>query len=109
MTTGGTDMDRLLWQAALAAALGCLVGVGPAPAGDCPGSDCAGSQPGGPTPPTPPRRHPFAFIADALRPNRFPPVPPGATEMPPGFPPVNNDPSSRPVCDFLRGRPLLCW
>jgi hypothetical protein len=42
--------------------------------------------------------------------DEFPKVPPGATELPPGVPPVDNSPSKRPLRDWLfRHRPLGCW
>ncbi len=40
----------------------------------------------------------------------FPRTPPGATELPPGHPPVDNSPSKNPLHDWWhRGRPLGCW
>ena len=40
----------------------------------------------------------------------FPKTPPAATELPPGYPPVDNSPSRHPFLDFCRrGRPLGCW
>ncbi len=40
----------------------------------------------------------------------FPRTPPGANELPPGHPPVDNSPSKTPILDFLRfKRPLGCW
>jgi hypothetical protein len=40
----------------------------------------------------------------------YPHVPPGATELPPGAPPVDNSPSHHPVWDWVRyHRPLGCW
>ncbi len=40
----------------------------------------------------------------------FPKVPASATELPPGYPPVDNSPSSQPLRDRVRvGRPLLHW
>lgn len=43
-------------------------------------------------------------------PGYYPRTPVGARELPPGYPPVNNDPSDRPVRDWWReGRPLGCW
>jgi hypothetical protein len=40
----------------------------------------------------------------------FPRTPPGANELPPGHPPVDNSPSKKPLRDFFRyGRPLGCW
>lgn len=41
---------------------------------------------------------------------RYPRVPPGATELPPGYPPVPDTPSRQPLRDWCRyGRPLGCW
>jgi hypothetical protein len=40
----------------------------------------------------------------------FPRIHPGQTELPPGYPPVNNAPSPTPLKDYHRyGRPLGCW
>src|SRR5262245_49786533 len=40
----------------------------------------------------------------------FPRTPPQATELPPGVPPVNSGPSTRPLRDYCQyGRPLGCW
>jgi hypothetical protein len=51
--------------------------------------------------------------APGAAPSQHPPFPkthPGATELPPGAPPVDNSPSKRPIRDWLRyHRPLGCW
>jgi hypothetical protein len=40
----------------------------------------------------------------------FPRIHPGQTELPPGYPPVDNRPSPTPLKDYHRyGRPLGCW
>jgi hypothetical protein len=40
----------------------------------------------------------------------FPRIHPGQTELPPGYPPVDNSPSPTPLRDYYRyGRPLGCW
>jgi len=40
----------------------------------------------------------------------FPRTPPGANELPPGHPPVDNSPSKRPLRDAVTvHRPLGCW
>ena len=40
----------------------------------------------------------------------FPRLHPGQTELPPGYPPVDNSPSPTPLRDYFRlGRPLGCW
>jgi hypothetical protein len=43
-------------------------------------------------------------------PGYWPKTPAGARELPPGYPPVNNDHSPTPVRDWwYNGRPLTCW
>lgn len=40
----------------------------------------------------------------------FPRIHPGQTELPPGYPPVDNSPSPTPLRDYARyGRPVGCW
>jgi hypothetical protein len=40
----------------------------------------------------------------------YPRTPSQATELPPGYPPVDSSPSKRPLRDWWRdGRPLGCW
>src|SRR5262245_52860996 len=59
----------------------------------------------------------IAMLAAALLPaghafaqKPFPKTPPGANELPPGHPPVDNSPTKKPIRDLLRyGRPLGCW
>jgi hypothetical protein len=50
-----------------------------------------------------------AGLACAIGPE-FPRTPPGATELPPGHPGVDNSPVKHPLLEFVRrGRPLCCW
>jgi hypothetical protein len=40
----------------------------------------------------------------------FPRTPPGANELPPGYPAIDNSPSRTPIRDWIGyGRPLDCW
>jgi hypothetical protein len=40
----------------------------------------------------------------------WPHIPAGSTELPPGYPPLDNSPSRHPIRDWWHtGRPLFCW
>jgi hypothetical protein len=42
--------------------------------------------------------------------DQYPRTPPGATELPPGHPPVDSSPSRHPIWDKVcKCRPLSCW
>jgi hypothetical protein len=59
-----------------------------------------------PDPPPQRERH----VPPQPGPGYWPRTPAGARELPPGYPPVNNDHSPTPIRDFLyNGRPLGCW
>ena len=52
----------------------------------------------------------WAGLARAEGPNYYPRTPPGAQELPPGYPPIDSTPSRQPIRDWLsNGRPLGCW
>ena len=53
----------------------------------------------------------MAGLSRAGEPNPYyPKTPAGATELPPGYPPVDSSPSKHPLLDWWRyGKPLFCW
>jgi hypothetical protein len=52
----------------------------------------------------------WAGLARAQEPAPYPRTPPQATELPPGYPPVDSTPSKTPLRDWCRlKRPCGCW
>src|SRR5262245_40759134 len=52
----------------------------------------------------------WAGLARAGERGYYPKTPPQATELPPGYPPVDSTPSYTPVWDRMtKGRPIGCW
>jgi hypothetical protein len=52
----------------------------------------------------------WAGLARAIDPGYYPKTPPNATELPPGYEPVDSSPKKFPVAHCLfHGRPLGCW